>query len=90
MSSSSAQGVGSYAHRIVTDHWRDTLQLDGDYEDYTFYELGGTSLTAAQLVLALGRELGCRISVQAVADNPTLRQFRAHVLTIAAEAGRDM
>ncbi|MFJ8493720.1 acyl carrier protein [Streptomyces sp. NPDC094038] len=87
MSNSSARGVGSHAHRIVTDQWRDILQLDDDYEDYTFYELGGTSLTAAQLVLALGRELGRRISVQAVADNPTLREFRAHVLTIAAEEG---
>ncbi|QHC31833.1 acyl carrier protein [Streptomyces sp. HF10] len=87
MSSSAARGSGSDVDRIVTGHWRDTLQLDDDYEDYTFYELGGTSLTAAQLVLTLGRELGCRISVQAVADNPTLRQFRAHVLSIAAQAG---
>ncbi|CAK7286901.1 acyl carrier protein [Streptomyces sp. RM1] len=65
--------------RIVTERWMAVLQQDEELEDYTFFELGGTSIAASQLILQLGRDLGQRIPLAALGDHPTLGQFRDHL-----------
>lgn len=65
--------------QIITSHWCAILQQTDVNEDYTFFELGGTSITFAQLVVDLSRELGCEIELAIIFEHPTLRQFRQHV-----------
>ncbi|GGV42879.1 acyl carrier protein [Streptomyces spectabilis] len=68
--------------QTVTARWMAVLQQDEELEDYTFFELGGTSIAASQLILQLGRDFGQRIPLTALTNHPTLRQFRDHLVQI--------
>lgn len=70
--------------QTVTERWLTVLEQDEELEDYTFLELGGTSLTANTLILELSRDLGQRIPLSALTENPTLGQFRAHLVRTLA------
>ncbi|WP_335743621.1 non-ribosomal peptide synthase/polyketide synthase [Rhodococcus oxybenzonivorans] len=50
--------------------------------DDNFFDLGGNSLSATQVVSRVGSALGTRIAVRTLFDNPTVR-----LLTAAAESG---
>lgn len=77
-------------HDIVTDVWREVLEQRDVREDTTFFASGGTSLAAAHLTLRVGRALGCRVPLTAVTKtDPTLREFRAHVLALAGAVTSD-
>ena len=71
--------VPDVAH-LVTTRWMEALQQDEELEDYTFFELGGTSIAASQLVIQLSRDLGRRVRLAALTSNPTLREFRDHLV----------
>ncbi|GAB2695059.1 phosphopantetheine-binding protein [Kitasatospora kifunensis] len=75
----------SSSFRIITDRWCAILQESEEYEDYTFFELGGTSVAASHLVLQLWMEFGFRVPLSALFENPTLRQFRDHMASTLAE-----
>ncbi|WP_157856168.1 acyl carrier protein [Actinacidiphila yeochonensis] len=75
-------GLSAEARRVVTERWCAILQQGEETEDYTFFELGGTSVVASQLILQLSRELDCRIPLSALFEHPTLREFRDHLATI--------
>lgn len=45
--------------------------------DASFFDLGGDSLVAVQVVLALRAELGCELSLREFVSNPTIRQLAA-------------
>ncbi|MFF4806484.1 phosphopantetheine-binding protein [Streptomyces sp. NPDC001351] len=67
--------AASDIRRTVTDRWNAVLQQDEELEDYTFFELGGTSIAASQLILQLSRDFGQRIPLSALTENPTLAKF---------------
>ncbi|MFE4857469.1 acyl carrier protein [Streptomyces sp. NPDC056670] len=66
--------------KTVTERWLAALEQDEELEDYTFFELGGTSFTASTLILQLSRDFGQRIPLSVLTENPTLGQFRAHLV----------
>jgi acyl transferase domain-containing protein len=57
--------------------WREVLGLAEADPDRSFADLGGTSLSANQLVARLKSQLDLDVPVIAVFEHPTLRQFRA-------------
>jgi acyl transferase domain-containing protein len=57
--------------------WREVLGLADADPDRSFADLGGTSLSANQLVARLKSQLDLDVPVIAVFEHPTLRQFRA-------------
>ncbi len=65
--------------RTVSTRWRESLMQDGDLEDYSYFELGGTSVSAARLLVKLSHEFGYVIPLPALYENPSLRQFRNHL-----------
>jgi acyl transferase domain-containing protein len=52
--------------------WTELLGADAAEPSVNFLELGGTSLTAIQLLTRLRRDFGVRLSLRAVFDNPTI------------------
>ncbi|MER5521316.1 acyl carrier protein [Streptomyces sp. NPDC002763] len=75
-----ARHTETHVRRTVTERWLAALEQDEELEDYTFFELGGTSLTASTLILQLSRDFGQRIPLSALMENPTLGQFRAYLV----------
>jgi acyl carrier protein len=64
--------------------WRDALKVDGIGSEDNFFELGGHSLLAVQVVAALEKHTGWRMSPRALFFQ-TLRQVAA---SVTATAGR--
>ncbi len=57
--------------------WCDLLNLDAIGRDDNFFDLGGHSLRAAQLVAEIERRLGARLPLESVLQAPTVRQLGA-------------
>ena len=57
--------------------WRDVLRLQGVGADDDFFEAGGDSLLAVQMLARVERELGIRIPVRAVVEARTVRRIAA-------------
>ncbi|HTZ42267.1 MAG TPA: amino acid adenylation domain-containing protein [Jatrophihabitans sp.] len=62
-----AEGTRGRIERL----WADLLPAIGDPDD-SFFDLGGTSLSAQRLALALRAEFGRPVTVHDIADHPTL------------------
>jgi amino acid adenylation domain-containing protein len=71
-----ASGLVSPIARIVCE----VLGLRELGADADFFQLGGHSLAAVELIARLESELGCRLRVAAVFEHPVLGDFAAHVL----------
>ncbi|OKH99776.1 hypothetical protein A6A06_22115 [Streptomyces sp. CB02923] len=65
--------------RVVARHWEEILRIDGVGADDNFFDLGGESLLALQLVKRLRDELGVELRVKKLMEKLT-------VATMAAEA----
>jgi acyl-CoA synthetase (AMP-forming)/AMP-acid ligase II/NAD(P)-dependent dehydrogenase (short-subunit alcohol dehydrogenase family)/aryl carrier-like protein len=63
------------AQRAVADIWQDILGETRVGLDDTFFELGGTSLKASQLVARLGTDLGADVALHHLYENPTVRHL---------------
>ena len=63
------------------------LGLRESSADADFFQLGGHSLAAVELVSRLESELGCRVRVADVFEHSSLRAFAAHVLEQQRESG---
>jgi len=57
----------------ITERWRRVLQLEGTPSSDDFFELGGTSLEAMQLLTGIEEDLGLAVSLAAFAERPTLQ-----------------
>jgi thioesterase domain-containing protein len=61
--------------KLLLGIWRDLLRLPGIGIDDNFFEIGGHSLLAAQLIAQVQSATGRRITVSAVFRAPTIRAF---------------
>ncbi|MBZ5494746.1 MAG: hypothetical protein LAO76_27810 [Acidobacteriia bacterium] len=65
--------------RLVAEFWADRLGLDAIGPEENFFEKGGDSLMAMQLVSRLRRALGFEVSLNLVFDNPTIKQLASAI-----------
>jgi len=72
----------------IGEVWQELLHVD-PRDDADFFEAGGHSLLAAQLIARLNRRLGVRIPLRLVFDQPRLGDLKVAVEELAArEAAR--
>ncbi|GJE19301.1 Linear gramicidin synthase subunit B [Methylobacterium marchantiae] len=75
---------------VLSDIWRQVLDVETIGRDDDFFVLGGHSLTAAQLAMRVKQRLGVTVAIRALFEAPTLRAY-ALAVTMGNEvdAGRD-
>ncbi|MFF9607543.1 condensation domain-containing protein [Streptomyces sp. NPDC014684] len=67
----------------VASVWCKTLGVSQAQPTDNFFASGGQSLTAAKLAVELSKELGCRVSLRTIYDNPTFKELTAHLINSA-------
>ncbi len=70
---------------IVAGVFADVLDVDRVGRDDDFFELGGNSLVATQVVARLGVALGTRVAVRALFEYPVVEFLAAHVESASRE-----
>ncbi|GID90950.1 phosphopantetheine-binding protein [Amorphoplanes digitatis] len=60
---------------ILLRLWRESLGVADAGPDDDFFELGGDSLVATQLVARLREELGVAVTLLTVFENPTVAEL---------------
>ncbi|WP_456239147.1 amino acid adenylation domain-containing protein [Rhodococcus artemisiae] len=70
---------------IVAGVFGDVLDVDRVGRDDDFFELGGNSLVATQVVARLGSALGTRVAVRALFEYPVVEFLAAHVESVSSE-----
>ena len=68
--------------------WQEALGLDHIGVQDDFFELGGNSLTAVQVIAEMRKRLGVRLSVRELFASPTIARL-AGTLGAATGAGTD-
>ncbi|MGS5086931.1 non-ribosomal peptide synthetase [Hydrogenophaga sp. A37] len=63
----------------LTQVWSDVLEHDGIQPDANFFDLGGDSLLATQLVSRLRTRLGVELPISALFESPTVRGLARRV-----------
>lgn len=71
-----APPVGELQRRLLT-LWQQVLKLDAIGADQRFFDLGGSSLQAVELLARLRAELGQRVPLARFFESPTIRSFAA-------------
>jgi acyl transferase domain-containing protein/acyl carrier protein len=66
--------------------WVQLLGIEGVRAEDDFFDLGGTSLLAAQLVARIREVYGVRLPMRSVFDTPTVREMAAKVAELQAAA----
>jgi acyl carrier protein len=66
--------------------WRQSLGRDDFTETDNFFQVGGQSLRAMQVMKHLGGELGVRLPARLLFDNPTVERLSAAVRAYVDEA----
>ncbi|MBR0657127.1 non-ribosomal peptide synthetase [Plastoroseomonas arctica] len=80
-----AEAPGDRLQAQLLAIWRAALRHDAVGIDDNLFDLGGTSLTVAEIQSAIGRQLGRQLPVVALFANPTIRRLAA-LLTDAPRA----
>lgn len=65
--------------QVVVSVWSEFLGSDALRPDSDFFELGGDSIAALNMLFALGSELGVELPPGALFENSTLGGFTAFV-----------
>ena len=73
------------AHPRLADLWRSLLELDDVSPDTNFFEAGGQSLLAVELVHLISKQLGIETNVPEVFRHPTLAELDEHLTRLAAD-----
>jgi acyl carrier protein len=71
----------SAAERQIEEIWRYVLRMPRDQEDATFFELQGQSVSAIRIASKIEDELGIRIDVGSLFENPSMKDFIDSVLS---------
>jgi amino acid adenylation domain-containing protein len=73
--------------QMVRSVWRRHLKSGlMDDADENFFDVGGHSLLAMQLIHDLGRELGRNVPLRAIFDHPTIKSLSSHLALLAWHA----
>jgi len=73
------------AERRLATIWREAIGNDPASPDQNFFEAGGDSLAAVQIVARINQEFGIELSVAGFLDKPTVREVAAQVAPAASE-----
>jgi amino acid adenylation domain-containing protein len=77
------------SERMVVELWQEVLGRDGFGVDHRFFALGGNSLAATRVAVALGQRLGIAVPVRALFESPTPATLAAwldaHTLSAAGD-----
>jgi amino acid adenylation domain-containing protein/thioester reductase-like protein len=81
VSARSADASGSEKEELLVRIWEDVLRLEeGDVRrDDDFFDVGGHSLAAAQLLSSVDGVFGVRLSMREFLENPTVEDMRAAI-----------
>lgn len=71
--------MSNETERLVLGIWREVLGVVDIGVDDDFFELGGDSLVATDIVARLRRELNVAVPLLTIFDNPTVREFAREV-----------
>jgi hypothetical protein len=74
--------------RLAGAAWREVLSCAGPADDDNFFDLGGRSLTGAQVLSRLQPHVPAKLSVRVLFDHPVFGEFAA-ALTHLGETGPD-
>jgi acyl carrier protein len=69
----------------VLEMWREALGADDLGPDDEFFELGGDSLSAVQLMGRIRERFGVEMSIAVLFDCPTARELTTELVRMAAE-----
>ncbi|HEV2205771.1 MAG TPA: amino acid adenylation domain-containing protein [Candidatus Acidoferrales bacterium] len=72
-------GPATAAETQLVELWKEILQIDQIGVDDNFFDLGGTSVTAARMVALYQARYGRKISVLKVFEHPTVSQFAREI-----------
>ena len=70
--------------------WCEVLEINAIGPRTNFFEAGGDSISAAQVIARAGKELSREISLEMLFDNPTIRQLAAALTQIEAKPGAQL
>ncbi|MEU8896428.1 non-ribosomal peptide synthase/polyketide synthase [Nocardia sp. NPDC048505] len=65
--------------RLVAAAMAEVVGLEQVFADHSFFELGGNSLSATQLIGRINAAAGCRLPVRAVFEHPTPEALAAEI-----------
>jgi amino acid adenylation domain-containing protein len=69
----------SDVERKLAAIWQSALDLPAIRIDANFFEVGGNSLTAMQVIAQTRRELGCQIELKTFFSHPTIASLARHI-----------
>lgn len=72
---------------VVARIWSEVFEVDQVRPEDDFFVLGGHSMTAVRIASRLRAELGLRVPVRTILDNPTVGTLAATVAGAARVAG---
>ncbi|HEX6873066.1 MAG TPA: phosphopantetheine-binding protein [Micromonosporaceae bacterium] len=75
----------SELERRVGEIWKDVLGVSDDKAGATFFELQGQSISAVRIVARIEDELGVRVDVGILFEDPTMSTFIRDVVATAQE-----
>ncbi|MCE5291305.1 MAG: amino acid adenylation domain-containing protein [Nocardiaceae bacterium] len=73
---------------LVADVFADVLGIDRVGQDDDFFDLGGNSLIATQVIARLGSALDTQVPVRTLFESPTVSQFALALELLAGIGGR--
>ncbi|MEM9290713.1 MAG: amino acid adenylation domain-containing protein [Acidobacteriota bacterium] len=68
--------------------WSEVLGVGQVAATDAFFQLGGDSLTATELMARISRELGAELELDVLFDHPTVEELAAHLEGVVAEVGQ--
>jgi len=70
---------GTEQEKILAPVWQKVLQVDKISIDDNFFDLGGQSLLAMQLLGETGKQFGRKLSINTLFKYPTIRQYASYL-----------
>jgi acyl-coenzyme A synthetase/AMP-(fatty) acid ligase/thioesterase domain-containing protein/acyl carrier protein len=84
-----APAAGASVEEALRGIWQETLERHDIPSEARFADLGGDSLAAVRVLLAIGERFGFDLEPETLVRFPTLRLLSAHLAGLA-ESGRDV
>ena len=73
--------TGTERRRALRELWGEALDVDGDSleDDWSFFDLGGHSLTGLELTLGIEQTFGIELSGAEIYEHPTISELAAYL-----------